>query len=52
MQYQNLELQNEAEKSVASLESGLRCLAMAAKFLGIPADYEQLKRAFQTTIPR
>ncbi|MDR3564215.1 MAG: type I secretion system permease/ATPase [Negativicutes bacterium] len=30
----------------ANIDGGLMCLVTAAKFLGIPADYQQLKRAF------
>ncbi|HWR55541.1 MAG TPA: type I secretion system permease/ATPase [Negativicutes bacterium] len=33
-------------KSPQTIDSGLMCLVTAARLLGIPADYQQLKRAF------
>ncbi|SMC46536.1 type I secretion system permease/ATPase [Sporomusa malonica] len=35
-----------AQPNKGSLDSGLMCLVTAARLLGIPAEYQQLKRAF------
>lgn len=36
----------EQKKSQPKIDSGLMCLVTAARLMGIPADYGQLKRAF------
>jgi len=38
--------QNHQAANEQTLDSGLMCLVTAARLLGIPADYQQLKRAF------
>lgn len=52
MNTKNPDLESNNKKGPTKSDSGLQCLAMAARFLGIPADYEQLKRAFVSTDSR
>jgi len=40
------DLKNENKEPSSFLEGGFRCLIVAARVLGLPADYEQLVRAY------
>lgn len=42
-EYKNMENTND---NISNIREGLVCLVTAAKILGIPADYQQLERAF------
>lgn len=46
---QNIAAETKGESSEQHLDSGLMCLVTASRLLGIPADYQQLKRAFGVT---
>jgi hypothetical protein len=46
---QNGQVETNEQTAEQHLESGLMCLVTASRLLGVPADYQQLKRAFAVT---